>query len=80
MHAERETEAAGDMTGPDHYRQAEELMGALVGRDRGSVPGEEGIVAEAQVHAILALASATALHEEHGDIRAWREATGQEAR
>jgi hypothetical protein len=53
-------------------------MEALAGRERGTGAAEESIVAEAQVHAILALAAATALHEEHSDVLAWREATGQE--
>ena len=47
------------MTGPQHYREAERLLAALDGRGRGETLGEEGIVAEAQVHATLALASAT---------------------
>jgi hypothetical protein len=36
------------------------------------------IAAEAQVDAILALASATALHETPNDIADWRNATGQQ--
>ena len=49
------------MTGPEHYREAERLLAALDGRARGTTPDEVSIAAEAQVHAILALASATAL-------------------
>ena len=64
------------MTGPEHYRQAEELLDGLRGRDRGSVPGEDGIVTEAQVHAILALAAATALGSDGMESRAWRQAAG----
>jgi hypothetical protein len=41
-------------TGPDHYRRAEELLA----RD-GPLTGE--MLATAQVHAMLALAAATAL-------------------
>lgn len=55
------------MTGPEHYKRAEELL-ADVTRDDGSVDfgeGGEAYVAAAQVHATLALAAATALrHEE----------------
>jgi hypothetical protein len=57
---------------------AEDLLESLAGRDRGSVPNEDSIVAEAQVHAILALAAATALPEDYQDSRTWRDVTGQE--
>ncbi|MFR0351827.1 hypothetical protein [Streptomyces sediminimaris] len=53
------------MTGPEHYRQAEELLGyaeALSAEERG---GREDMsfLAEAQVHATLALAAAQALSD-----------------
>ena len=57
------------MTGPEHYRKAEELLG-----DSRRVP--EIVSAVAQVHATLALAAATALSSDlpDADARAWREA------
>ena len=75
--AEPEMEAR-TLTGPQHYRAAEDLLESLAGKDRGSVPNEDGIVAEAQVHAILALAAATALPEDYQDSRTWRDVPGQE--
>ena len=57
-------------TGPDHYRLAEDLLA----RD-GPPTGE--MLAIAQVHAVLALAAATALADV-GRIEAdaWREVAG----
>lgn len=57
------------MTGPEHYRKAQELLG-----DSRRVP--EQVAAIAQVHATLALAAATALSSDlpDADARAWREA------
>jgi hypothetical protein len=57
------------MNGPEHYRKAEELLAAA-----GSSAAEWS-VKQAQVHAILALAAATALHGVT-DHRHWFEATG----
>ena len=66
------------MTGPEHYREAERYLGSLRGRERSyeTKEGEESIVAEAQVHAILALTAATALASNAPDLRAWREVAG----
>jgi hypothetical protein len=53
------------MTGPEHYRQAEKLLGfaeALPAEERGGAE-DMSFLAEAQVHATLALAAATALIE-----------------
>jgi hypothetical protein len=47
-------------TGPEHYRAAQELLRAAQTTERGSAT-EAGYMAEAQVHATLALAAATAL-------------------
>jgi hypothetical protein len=57
------------MTGPEHYRKAEELL------EDAESSGAEWPVRKAQVHAILALAAATALHGVT-DHRHWFEATG----
>jgi len=43
-------------TGPEHYREAERLLALLPDMDLGS-RAEAGTIAEAQVHATLALAA-----------------------
>ncbi|MFB7711642.1 hypothetical protein [Streptomyces sp. NPDC056105] len=51
------------MTGPEHYREAEKLLGYAEARDaeqRGDAE-DMSLLAEAQVHATLALAAGTAL-------------------
>ena len=60
------------MTGPDHYRLAEELL-----TDRGVL--DEVLIGIAQVHATLALAAATALagdSRNRAEADAWRQAAG----
>lgn len=61
------------MTGPDHYRLAEELLA-----DRGIL--NNVLVGAAQAHATLALAAATAMAGDFGNNRAeadaWRQAAG----
>lgn len=47
------------MNGPDHYHVAERLIEELRNTDSGS-PRETALIAEAQVHATLALAAAAA--------------------
>ena len=49
------------MTGPEHYRAAEVDMAAMNGK---SQMGVQALLARAQVHALLALAAATALGRE----------------
>lgn len=51
------------MTGPEHYREAEKLLEFVSTLETGA-PREAGAVAEAQAHATLALAAATALGRE----------------
>ena len=66
------------MTGPDHYRKAEELttkahdyLGQGEGQDSAAV-----WAAVAQIHATLALAAGTALGTMAADGRAWTEVAG----
>ncbi len=66
------------MTGPDHYRKAEELAGKAHeylgqgdGQDTAAV-----WAAVAQVHAALALAAATALGTRDVDNRVWADTAG----
>jgi hypothetical protein len=66
-------------SGPGHYaeasRYAQRAAKALDGND---VTRAQALAAIGQLHATLAAAAATALHEEYSDIRAWRRVTGQE--
>jgi hypothetical protein len=72
------------VTGPEHYREAEELLGTLAGRGHEGEPDELSTMADAQVHATLALAAATALAavvpisrgNYPSEARAWLDATG----
>ncbi|MGR6922645.1 hypothetical protein ACU635_51040 [[Actinomadura] parvosata] len=73
------------MNGPAHYRKAERLAERayhFTYGDGGSPVVGHALAAQAQVHATLALAAATALTG-HGagylddpEIKAWREAAG----
>jgi hypothetical protein len=64
------------VTGPEHYKAAEQcLKEAHIPSGNRAQPGwltADELVAEAQVHATLALAAATALAGEPGDERWWR--------
>jgi len=64
------------MTGPEHYRRAENLAAEAIelateGDEGPPTPGEQATAATwaalAQVHATLALAAATALGSRHAD-------------
>jgi hypothetical protein len=73
-------------TGPEHYREAEQLTESVTIRDALSgrrilMPGDHGdVLALAQVHATLALAAATALASAdsmyYHDAEAWEDAAG----
>ena len=56
-------------TGPDHYQLAEELLAH-------DGPLTDGMLGTAQVHAMLALAAATALVGGRIEADAWREVAG----
>ena len=58
------------MTGPEHYREAEHLLGAR--RSGESAEDAASRLAEAQIHATLAIAAATA-----GDSPAWQRTIGE---
>ena len=58
------------MTGPDHYREAERLIGEAHENQFNQGSGDPvtpELLSEAQVHATLAAAAATALGREGGD-------------
>ena len=65
------------MTGPGHYREAERLLATQPFCHHDRVDCEHGqvIVAKAQVHAMLALAAATAMDTADG-YQAWLEVAG----
>jgi hypothetical protein len=64
------------MTGPEHYLAAERLLGEIDQRRNAPLDITTRRVGQAQVHATLALAAATALGS---GSRSWAEATGTEA-
>jgi hypothetical protein len=66
------------MTGPDHYRKAEELaVKAHEYLGQGEGQGSAAFwAAVAQIHATLALAAATAVGTTAADGRAWVDAAG----
>lgn len=63
------------MTGPEHYRKAEELLDRACRHDVGSDP-ERYALASAHVHATLALTAASVIGvlRAPAEFRAWREA------
>jgi len=66
------------MTGPEHFRRAEELAAQahkLLGQGDGQATA--GVwAAVAQAHAVLALAAATAVGTSSADSRAWADVAG----
>ena len=61
------------MTGPEHYLAAERLLSEIDQRRNAPLDITSRRVGQAQVHAMLALAAATALGT---GSRSWAEATG----
>jgi len=66
------------MTGPEHFRRAEELAAKahkLLGRGDGQATA--GVwAAVAQTHTVLALAATTAVGTSSADSRAWADVAG----
>ena len=60
------------MTGPEHYQAAERLV-AEARRPATDRTYQLALSAEAQVHATLALAAATALNPQYGGPRSYTE-------
>jgi hypothetical protein len=69
------------MTGPEHYREAERRL-LMAWEENRTLEDTAHLVAEAQVHATLALAAATALIDEtprsdaFGNYRSWQAVAG----
>jgi hypothetical protein len=49
------------MTGPHHYKRAEEILAEIGATNALSNEADTGLAIQAQAHAILALAAATAI-------------------
>ena len=62
------------MSGPEHYRKAEQLLDADT--TYGNVEGGPNRLAEAQVHATLALAAAAAWGATRQPSRQWADVAG----
>jgi hypothetical protein len=71
------------VTGPEHYRAAEQDLAAMDGK---SIAGVSALITRAQVHATLALAAATALNTDTdgglpaSDYDAWVQAASEYSR
>ena len=63
---------AGPVTGPEHYRRAENLAEEAYNQFGDDQEFAAGLAAVAQIHATLALAAATALGGAGTDEREWR--------
>jgi hypothetical protein len=63
------------MTGPEHYAEAERLLTDAFDEVRHGDPAEAVVLAQAQVHATLALAAATALKSDTGSP-SWADVAG----
>jgi len=61
------------MTGPEHYLAAEKLLQEIQEHPSSSINKTESLMGQAQVHATLAVAAATALNS---DGREWVEVAG----
>jgi hypothetical protein len=55
------------MTGPEHYVAAEKLLEEIQEHPSSSINKTESLMGQAQVHATLALAAATALGSDNRD-------------
>lgn len=80
------------MNGPEHYREAQKMLAAarlaMTKQQTGSIEVATQFTAEAQVHATLALAAATAMHAtadgtdlgvSEAEFQAWYDAAGVKA-
>jgi hypothetical protein len=67
------------VTGPEHYRAAEQFANEAYTAARNldlTAPDPHRLLAEAQVHATLAVAAATALGATGAESRAWADVAG----
>jgi hypothetical protein len=64
------------MTGPDHYREAERLLGQVNIPYGPTAEEKTQLAIEAQVHATLALAAATAIGGRGSEEQEWMNVAG----
>jgi hypothetical protein len=64
------------MTGPEHYLAAEKLLEETQEHPSSSINKTASLIGQAQVHATLALAAATALGSAGLDSREWTDVAG----
>ena len=64
------------MTGPEHYHAAEKLLEENQEHPSSSINKTASLIGQAQVHATLALADATALSSGSLDSREWADTAG----
>jgi hypothetical protein len=64
------------LSGPEHYRKADELLAEIEATPALSNPTETSLAVRAVAHAVLAAAAATALATSQPDGRAWHEVAG----
>jgi hypothetical protein len=64
------------MTGPYHYKRAEEILAEIEVGDAGPDGTETALAIRAQAHAFLALAAATAIDPGGLQRREWHDVAG----
>lgn len=64
------------MTGPEHYHAAEKLLEENQEHPSSSINKTASLIGQAQVHATLALAAATALGSGGLESREWADVAG----
>jgi hypothetical protein len=64
------------MTGPYHYKRAEEILAEVEGADAVPDGTETALAIRAQAHALLALAAATAIDPGGLQRREWHDVAG----
>ena len=62
------------MDGPRHYQEAEQLLRAAEQTSRGADQAAALLIAQAQVHAMLAVAAAAATNTTRSSEEAWAKA------
>jgi hypothetical protein len=64
------------MTGPYHYKKAEEMLAEIGAPDAGPDRAETALAIRAQAHALLALAAATAIDPGGWQRHEWHDVAG----
>jgi hypothetical protein len=64
------------LSGPEHYRKADELLAEIEANPVLSNPTETSLAIRAVAHAVLAAAAANALATSEPDAQVWHEVAG----